>query len=284
MTFNTVSGKANLSYLGTSAVNPANVILSKIDPINTAAGPQGNSSTPYGTFWVNTGGEPVWMLVSSTGSSFQGTYEPTWVELGAGQGFVAQVLGTAAQITVVTAAGVATVSLPAAITAPGSLTTTTSLAATTTVTAGTGITATTGNIVASTGNITATLGNIAATAGSVSAGTTVAAGTTVTAGTGFIATAGNIALNGATSKIIISTGAAGSSIGTATLGAGGPGGTVTVNTSAVTAASNIFVSRNTTGGTNGNLACPTASIVPGVSFLITSDEADTSTVNWWIVN
>ena len=86
-----------------------------------------------------------------------------WVEFASGSGAIVSVLGTTNQVTVTTAAGVATISLPSAIAAPGSLTTTTSLAATTTVTAGTGITATLGNITANNGNLvlgTVVYGNI----------------------------------------------------------------------------------------------------------------------------
>ena len=71
------------------------------------------------------------------------------------------------------------------------------------------------------------------------------------------------------------------SIGTATL----VGGTVTVNTTAVTTGSKIFVSRNTSSGTEGHLSTPDASIVNGTSFVINSSSGtDTSTINWWIIN
>jgi hypothetical protein len=63
------------------------------------------------------------------------------------------------------------------------------------------------------------------------------------------------------------------------------GGSVVVNTSAVTASSLIFVTASTAGGTQGILSVPPASIVPGVSFTILSDNAlDTSDVNYWIIN
>ncbi len=68
--------------------------------------------------------------------------------------------------------------------------------------------------------------------------------------------------------------------GTATLA----GGTVTVNTTAVTATSLIFLSVNTPAGTQGTVSAPTASITAGTSFVINSSNAlDTSTVNWMIV-
>jgi hypothetical protein len=69
--------------------------------------------------------------------------------------------------------------------------------------------------------------------------------------------------------------------GTATLAAG----TVTVPVNAVTAASNILISRNTPAGTLGNLSVPSASITANTSFVInSSSNAETSTVNWEIVN
>jgi hypothetical protein len=74
------------------------------------------------------------------------------------------------------------------------------------------------------------------------------------------------------------TGAAGI-VGTATLGAG----TVTVATTAVTASSIILISRNTAGGTAGDLRL--GAISAGVNFIINSaNGADTSTINWLIIN
>jgi hypothetical protein len=69
--------------------------------------------------------------------------------------------------------------------------------------------------------------------------------------------------------------------GTATLTAGA----VTVATTAVTASSIILVTRNTPGGTAGDLSVPSASITAGTSFVINSASGtDTSTVNWIIIN
>lgn len=71
------------------------------------------------------------------------------------------------------------------------------------------------------------------------------------------------------------------SIGTATLVAG----TATIATTAILTGSKVFLSVNTPGGTQGFLSAPSASIVNGVSFVINSTNvADTSTVNWWIIN
>lgn len=91
---------------------------------------------------------------------------------------------------------------------------------------------------------------------------------------------GNLELTTAGNKIKIATGS-NASVGTATLVAG----TVTVNTTAVTTSSIIFISYNTLAGTPGSIEAPTASIVNGTSFVINSSSVvDTSTVNWWIVN
>lgn len=90
----------------------------------------------------------------------------------------------------------------------------------------------------------------------------------------------SISLNTAGDKIKIATGS-NASIGTATLVAG----TVTVNTTAVTASSIIMISVNTPGGTQGFVSAPVASIVAGTSFVInSSSNTDTSTINWWIIN
>lgn len=76
----------------------------------------------------------------------------------------------------------------------------------------------------------------------------------------------------------VPTGAAGRA-GTATLVAG----TVTVNTTAVTANSVILLTTKIVGGTQGILAVSAQTV--GTSFVITSSNvADTSTVNWLIIN
>lgn len=62
------------------------------------------------------------------------------------------------------------------------------------------------------------------------------------------------------------------------------GGTVIVSTTAVAAGDRIITARQTVGGTTGDLSAPTASIVDGTSFVITSSSGtDTSTVLWIIV-
>jgi hypothetical protein len=169
-----------------------------------------------------------------------------WFEFVSGSGYIASVVGTANEVTLNTVAGVSTVSLPSLITTPGSLSTTTTLTAGTALSSGTSIIAGT--------TITSTLGNIAATNGNLVLGT-----------------AGN--------KLTIATGS------NASLGTSGvlSSGTVTVATTAVTAASKIFLTRAVAGGTLGNLSVGT--ITANTSFTITSDSSsDTSTVNWLIIN
>lgn len=59
-------------------------------------------------------------------------------------------------------------------------------------------------------------------------------------------------------------------------------GTVTVNTTAMVTASEVFLSRRIAGGTLGHLSVGT--VVSGTSFVInSSDAADTSTICWLIV-
>ena len=85
-------------------------------------------------------------------------------------------------------------------------------------------------------------------------------------------------------KIVITTGS-NASAGQATLTAG----TVTVNTTAVTANSKVFFSLVTPGGTIGVLQRGT--IVAGTSFVVNSRDTtgavqtlDTSTFDWWLIN
>ena len=110
----------------------------------------------------------------------------------------------------------------------------------------------------------------------------VTATTTLTATLGAItATNGNLVLSTAGNKLSIATGA-NASLGTS---AAMTAGAITISTTAVTASSKIFVSHNTLNGTPGAVSAPTASIVAGTSFDITSSSnTDTSTVNWWIIN
>lgn len=70
-------------------------------------------------------------------------------------------------------------------------------------------------------------------------------------------------------------------VGTATLA----GGTVTVNTTAVTASSKIFLTDATTGALT-NIGTPTVgTIVAGTSFVINSSNVlDSSNINWLIIN
>lgn len=73
--------------------------------------------------------------------------------------------------------------------------------------------------------------------------------------------------------------------GTETIGTAGlVAGTATVTTTSAQIGQFILVTRNTPGGTLGELSAPQASVVNGVSFVInSSSNTDTSTVNWWII-
>lgn len=68
--------------------------------------------------------------------------------------------------------------------------------------------------------------------------------------------------------------------GIVTLGSG----TATVTNTAIVSTSLVMLTRNTPGGTVGNLSVPTASIVANTSFVINSDSnIDASTVAWQIL-
>src|SRR6185437_1485786 len=234
-----------------------------------------NKKFPVTSIWVNTLAGTVWIQVQPG----------VWIALGSGSGNVLSVIGTANQIASAPTTGNVILSLPLAIIAPGSLTTTTTL------TGGTGITATTGNITASAGNVsasgsvtggtgvTATTGNVTATAGAVNAGTSM----TATLGN-ITATNGNLVLNGAGNKLVIhASTAASDSVGTSAALDGASPSQLVVSTTAVSAASKIFLTINTPAGTPGFLSVGT--IVPGVSFQIKSSaNGDTSTVNYLIIN
>lgn len=103
-------------------------------------------------------------------------------------------------------------------------------------------------------------------------------GVTVTSGT-ITATNGSLSLGTAGNKINVATGA-NASIGTSSAMVAG---STTINTTAVTANSLIFLTAKTPGGTQGELSVGT--ITPATSFVInSSSNTDTSTVQWWIVN
>lgn len=88
---------------------------------------------------------------------------------------------------------------------------------------------------------------------------------------------GNLQLNTAGNKLLIKEGT-NASLGVETL----VGGTKTVNTTAVTANSRIFVTIQTVGGTPGVLYIGTRTA--GTSFdVISTSGSDTSTFAWWIV-
>lgn len=110
---------------------PAVIVVSQTAPTVTQ-----NQQQP-GTFWLvpEPGSGNLYFLAGFVGGV------PQWELLSSGSGSVVAVNGTTNQITVNTAGGIATASLPASVVAPGSVTATTSL------------TATLGNITATNGNL-----------------------------------------------------------------------------------------------------------------------------------
>lgn len=90
---------------------------------------------------------------------------------------------------------------------------------------------------------------------------------------------GNLALLTAGNKLKIATGS-NASVGTS---AAMTAGSITINTTAVTANSQIFLTHATLGGTQGILSVGT--VTAGTSFVINSSSAtDTGTVHWLIIN
>ncbi len=218
--------------------------------------------------------------------------------------------GTANQITTTGGLNSLTFSLPVAVTAPGSLTTVTSLTVgnTFTVTAGTSsLKATT--VVGTTsinasGAAVTTIGtggtgatNIGNATGNTAVTGSLTTTTTLTATLGAItATNGNLVLGTAGNKIISTsvastTTAGANSFGKVTL----VGGTATVSTTAVTASSIIFLTRQGVGATGaaalGELSVGT--ITASTSFVINAwsqadatalAATDVSSIGWMIVN
>lgn len=114
---------------------------------------------------------------------------------------------------------------------------------------------------------------LGAVSGNISASSVTATSGNLTASNG------NLVLGTAGNKIQIATGT------NASVGTSGAmtAGTVTVNTTAVTASSLIFLTVKTPGGTQGILSVGT--ITAGTSFVInSSSNTDTSTVQWLIIN
>lgn len=301
-------GTSPTQYLGVLAKTPPNLIFAQRAPVDGT-----DHAYNPGDLWVDQDGLAVYQFAGVTGA--------LWIALGTGAtgGVVTltgdsggpispvagniDLLGTADQIVTTGTTETITFSLAEDIVAPGSLTATTFLEATTDITAGDNITATAGDIEATAGaliagttitagtGITATTGNILATAGAITAGTTL----TATLGD-ITATNGNIVRGTAGNKDVYSsvastTTAGANSAGTVTLA----GGTATVATTAVTAASQIRLYRQGVGSTGaaalGMLTLGTKTA--GVSFVINAVQAadatalqasDVSVIGWEIVN
>jgi len=307
-----VSGKDPLpqaqAYEGVKATNPPNLIKSVRAPTTN------DRKYPIGTLWINTLTSVSYQLVTAPG---------IWTILGSAVGGDIQsltggsggallptlgninILGTANQITSTGAVSTITFSIPAAFIAPGSI------ASTTTITAGTGLVVTAGGAavtgtttINTSGAATTTIGTggtgavaIGNATGNTAVTGSLTASTTLTATLGAItATNGNLVLGTAGNKILSTsvgaTSAAGAnSFGTVTLS----GGTVTVATTAVNAASIIFLTRMSVGATGANDLgmLSVGTIVAATSFVINAwtvtnatalQADDVSVIGWMIVN
>jgi hypothetical protein len=154
----------------------------------------------------------------------------------------------------------------------------------------------TNGLVKALGNITSTTGNIAASLGSVSAATSVSAGTIVTAGTGVTSTTGDITASNGNLVISPSTTTGRGKLNVPSTGANAIVGNVSmtagvidgiykktlVNTTAVTANSKIFL---TYTSINNAGILSVEEMTPATSFrIVSSNNADAGTVNWFIIN
>lgn len=295
-------------------------------PIKSARAPTtADFLFPIGQVWIDTVGDDAYILVDVTANV------ATWNVMATTPGNVdtltassggaitpsagnINLLGTANQITTAGAGSTITFTLPAAITAPGSLTTTTtltsgtSLAVTTSATVGTtlgvtGLTTLAAHTAVGTANINAS-GAAATTIGTGGTGTVAIGNTTgntavtgtLTVSSTITATNGNLVLGTSGNKILstsvgTTTAAGANSFGSVTL----VGGTATVSTTSVNAASLIVVWRQTVGATGaaalGQLCHGT--IVAATSFVINSNltadatalaATDVSVVGWMIIN
>lgn len=246
-----------LQYMGVRPKNPPNVQLALINPTT-------QDDFVKGDLWLNTVLDTCFMWSGDTwiamGSGATGGVVTLTADSGGPLSPTAgniDILGTADQITTTGAASTITISLPAAIIAPGSLETTTTLEAGTTIVAGTTITATLGAITATNGNLV--LGTAGNKIVSTSVGAAAAAGA--------------------------------NSFGKVTL----VNGTITVATTAVTAASIIMLTRHSVGasGTDPIGLISVGTVVAATSFVINAlDPADASqliatdlsVVSWMIIN
>jgi hypothetical protein len=257
---------------------------------------------PLGKWWLYVGNS-LWYLLSL--SSAGGSLSANWIQIASASGDILSVIGTANQITAATTAGIVTLSTPTTFIAPGSI------ASTTTITAATGLTVTLGGAaITGTTNINTTgagvtsIGtggtgptNIGNATGNTAMTGSLTASTSLTATLGNItATNGNLVLGTAGNKNIYSsvastTTAGANSAGTVTL----TGGSATISTTAITAASIVRLYRQGVGSTGaaalGIVSLGTVSA--GVSFIINSwltanatslCTTDVSVIAWEIVN
>lgn len=273
------TGANPLAYQGVRAPNPPNVIEAQRAPNST------DINYPLGTLWLDRVGGGVYMLTLVLAGA------ATWTGLGGGSSDVntinslsptagnINIVGTAGQVAVANLGSTITLSLPASLSGLTSVSSGTFVTSSATL----GVTYTANSITATGSDADISLNLIPKGAGVVNVTGPLVASTTLTATLGPItATDGNLVLGTPGNKLQIATGAD-ASIGVSAALSGTPG-SVTVATTAVTASSIILISRNTPGGTLGNLSVPSASIVAGTSFVINSDANETSTINWMIIN
>lgn len=288
-------------YMGVKAFTPPDMILAERAPIST------DTAFSKGQLWLDT----------VAGTSYQHVSGGTWISLGSGTtGAIVTVTGDSGGaispvagnldllgdstdgVSVVGTAGTQTVNVAAA--------TTTQRGTMETSTDAESVTGTSTAVAVTPASLTARLAAPGAIGGTtpaagafttVSATSTVTAGTTLTATLGAItATNGNVVLGTAGNKImstsVASTTTAGAnSFGKVTL----VGGTATVSTTAVTANSIIYLTRQGIGATGaaalGQLSVGTITAATSfvINSLLTADATalattDVSSIGWFIVN
>ena len=246
---------------------------------------------PIGKTWINMSSNAVYVLTSQL--SQNGVTTSNWAVSASPTGAVSTLTGNSGGAVVPAAGNINILGsgvlafAGAGSTLTGSITPGTSLISTLTGGTGGALSPTAGNL-----NILGTANQITSTgAGSTitlstpavfTAPGSITAATSVTATLGNItATNGNVVLGTAGNKLSIATGA------NASVGTSGAmtAGSVTVNTTAVTANSLIFLTANTLGTVTVPSAYYVSAIVAGTSFTITaSDATDTSTIDWFLIN
>jgi hypothetical protein len=226
--------------------------LGCIPIVSTVAPSSSNVHGPYGKYaigqtWIDTVTNAAYILTSYSASN--GSITANWTIDAGGSSLLSTLTGGSGGAISPTSGNINLLGTTNQITTTGSGSTITWSIPTTFIAPGS---------IAATTTLTATLGNITATNGNLN-----------------LATTGN--------KILIhATTAASDSIGTATLAGAA---TTTVSTTAVTAASKIFLQTRVLGTVSAASTLAVTAVSPGVNFTITpSQSTDTSTVDYWIIN